>query len=94
MGMPKIECTHIDELCALTSLLQSVALQETALAHILNAEGEKLQKAVCMSQCIDDLLSINESITDTVNAAAALEQHLKDKTIATLEELNELREKC
>lgn len=47
-----------------------------------------------MSQCIDDLLSINESITDTVNAAAALEQHLKDKTIATLEELNELREKC
>lgn len=94
MGMPKIECTHIDELSALTALLQSVALQETALAHILNAEGEKLQKAVCMSQCIEELLDINESIANTVEAAAELESHLKEKTIATLEELCQLRERC
>lgn len=94
MGMPKIECTHIDELSALTALLQSVALVESALAHILNAEGEKLQKAVCMAHCIEELIDVNESITETVNAAAALEASLRDKTVATLNELNELRQQC
>ncbi|WRK51942.1 hypothetical protein SD457_15615 [Coprobacillaceae bacterium CR2/5/TPMF4] len=44
MGMPIIECTPVDEGCALTAILQSIALQEAGLAHILNAEGEKLQK--------------------------------------------------
>ena len=47
MGMPVITCCDIDKCCATSSLLQSIALEEAALAHILNAEGEKLQKAHC-----------------------------------------------
>lgn len=42
MSMPKIECNHIDTCCAAASLLQSIALEEAAISHILNAEGEKL----------------------------------------------------
>ena len=41
MGMPQIDCMPIKKESALTSLLQSIALQEAALAHILNAEGDK-----------------------------------------------------
>ncbi|MFV0274822.1 MAG: hypothetical protein ACK5HL_01090 [Bacilli bacterium] len=32
-------------------LLESIALEETALSHILNAQGEKLQHAVRKSKC-------------------------------------------
>lgn len=49
MSMPKIECEHIDKCCAASSLLQSIALEETAISHILNAEGEKLQKGISLS---------------------------------------------
>ena len=48
MGMPVITCCDIDKCCAASSLLQSIALEEAALAHILNAEGEKFQKALCL----------------------------------------------
>ncbi len=40
MSMPKIECTNISKCCAAASLVQSIALEETAISHILNAEGE------------------------------------------------------
>lgn len=80
MGMPKIECVDIDKCCAATSLLQSIALEETALAHILNAEGEKLQKAICLpNACIEDLISINNSVANTIDKVTALEHVLKDK---------------
>ena len=42
MRMPVIQCTNIDKCCASASLVQSIALEETAIFHILNAEGEKL----------------------------------------------------
>lgn len=45
MSMPKIECANIDKCCAAASLLQSVALEETAISHILNAEGGFLKTA-------------------------------------------------
>lgn len=44
MSMPKIECSHIDKCCTAASLLQSIALEETAISHILNAEGENCRK--------------------------------------------------
>ena len=53
MSMPKIECEHIDKCCAASSLIQSIALEETAISHILNAEGEKI------SECINVVLLLN-----------------------------------
>lgn len=80
MSMPKIECTHIDKCCAASSLLQSIALEETAISHILNAEGEKLQKAISIPECShDDLLDVNKSVEDMVDKVTALEIVLKSK---------------
>lgn len=78
--MPTIECKHIDKCCAAASLLQSIALEETAISHILNAEGEKLQKAISLSECShDDLLDVNKSVEDMVDKITALEIVLKSK---------------
>lgn len=80
MSMPKIECNHIDSCCAAASLLQSIALEEAAISHVLNAEGEKLQKVISMPQCsYEDLLETNKSVEDLVDKITALEIILKSK---------------
>lgn len=79
MSMPKIECSHIDKCCAASALLQSIALEETAISHILNAEGEKLQKAISISCTLKELLDINESIGNTIDKITNLELVLKSK---------------
>ena len=80
MSMPKIECTHIDKCCAASSLLQSIALEETAISHILNAEGEKIQKVLCLHNCdCKDILEVNKSVQDTVERITNLEIVLKAK---------------
>ena len=83
----------VDEKCALTAILQSVTMQEVALAQILNGEAEKLKKAICMTNCINELLEVNESVQQTVNTVAQLECCLKEKAIYAMESLNELRHK-
>jgi hypothetical protein len=58
---PKIEIT-IEETIKL--LLASIALEELSLAHIMNAEAEKVQE-IMKSGCgnkLNDLLSIDKSI--------------------------------
>ncbi len=42
MGMPVITPSTTTREQAITDIIESVALQQTALSHILNAEGEKL----------------------------------------------------
>ena len=80
MSMPKIEPTHIDKCEAAASLLQSIALEEAAISHILNAEGEKLQKIIAMTNCSHkDLLEANKSVEDLVDKVTALEMVLKSK---------------
>lgn len=79
MSMPQIECANIDKCCAASSLLQSIALEETAISHILNAEGEKLQKAISLSCDQKDLIKINKSVEDMVDKLTSLEIVLKSK---------------
>ena len=55
-------------------LIESIALLKTSLAHILNAEGEKIQKAVKISKDINELLEVNRSVTKTILSAVQLEQ--------------------
>ena len=91
MSMPKIECPDISKCCAATSLLQSIALEEAAISHILNAEGEKLQKAISMHTCSQkDLIEINKSVEDMVEKIINLETILKAK----LEMVLPLLEEC
>lgn len=80
MSMPKIECTNIDKCCAATALMQSIALEETSISHILNAEGEKLQKAISLNcSSHKDLIEINKSVETMVEKITNLEVILKSK---------------
>ena len=79
MSMPKIECSHIDKCCAAAALLQSIALEETAISHILNAEGEKLQKAISLDCNQEELIQINKSVENMVDKITSLEIVLKSK---------------
>lgn len=64
---------------AITDLFESVALQQTALSHILNAEGEKLQKILSADVSVEKILLTNKSVESMVNSVADLEMILEDK---------------
>lgn len=68
----------------ITDLIQSVALEQTALSHILNAEGEKIQKAVSDPE-IYDVLAINKSVVKMVKSISILETVLQSKLATALE---------
>ena len=80
MGMPVITPGTGTRDQAITDLAQSVALQETALSHMLNAEGEKMQAIIGMPNVTsDDLMEMNKSVNKMLNAATRLEMTLLAK---------------
>lgn len=83
MGMPVITSSTTTRSQAITDIIQSVALEETALSHILNAEGEKIQKVVAMEDVTPEvLLATNKSVESMVNAVSKLEMILQSKLSA------------
>lgn len=74
-------------------ILESIALEEAGLAHIINAEGEKIQRVVNdYNMDIDDLIAINESVNDTLKDIFKVESLLQfklDKVAKILKELCE-----
>lgn len=65
---------------AITDLLTSVALQQAALSHILNAEGEKVQKILSFDRLpVETILQTNRSVESMVNTVSNLEMILADK---------------
>lgn len=65
---------------AITDLIESVALEQTALSHILNAEGEKLQKLLSLDGIgIAEVLLGNKSVDDMVVSVTKLEALLRMK---------------
>ena len=80
MGMPVITASTTTRDQAITDLIQSVALEETALSHILNAEGEKIQKMVALPDVTPEvLLAANKSVESMVNAVSRLKMILQSK---------------
>ena len=83
MGMPVIPPSTTTRAQAVTDIIESVALEETALSHILNAEGEKIQKMVAMPDATPEvLLATNKSVESMVNAVSRLEMILQSKLSA------------
>ena len=83
MGMPVITPSTTTRTQAITDMIESVALEETALSHILNAEGEKIQKMVAMENITpEQLLATNKSVESMVNAVSRLEMILHSKLTA------------
>ena len=65
---------------AVVDLVESIALQENALSHILCAESRKMDAAMKLDGLdLCKLLEVNDSATNMVHAVANLELVLKDK---------------
>lgn len=79
-------CQEEDSCQSLNDLLESIALVEAALSHILNAQGEELQKVVAEDSSIEEMLEVNEEINQTISQVTRLERVLCRK----LEEVKEL----
>lgn len=62
-----------------TDVLASIALMEAALAHIMNAEGEKTQRAVALDLSGEDLIRINGSVASMLQSISVLEDILLSK---------------
>lgn len=94
MGMPDIKSSDTKRNQAVTDAIQSVALEEAAIAHILNAEGEKLQKAIhCEETDVCMLLEVNRSVESMVKNLIELEKTLINK-LETLKDFSESKHPC
>lgn len=80
------ECCHKDCGKGCTDIIESIASVEASIAHILNAEGEKIQKAISSTNKIPELLKINECVIKTITHVTFLEQTLYMK----LEKIKEI----
>ncbi|MDR2532648.1 MAG: hypothetical protein LBC82_07390 [Oscillospiraceae bacterium] len=88
MGMPVITPGDGSRDQAITDIIESVALQEAALAHIINAEGEKMQAIVGMENVTpEQLLALNRSVVQMISAVTRLEMTLQSKLELFAEEL-------
>ncbi|OEH94191.1 hypothetical protein [Bacillus solimangrovi] len=91
-GLPDFEKNNV-----LLYLLASVGSEELALAHIMNAEGEKIQAAVaafnddCLT--IDDLLSVNDNVNDVLKTVIKKEMLLQFK-VENIQQLFDTVEDC
>ncbi len=80
MGMPIIRPGTITREEAVGNIIESVAMEEAALAHILNAESEKLLAVVNNPQAtVEDLMAINKAVKNAITAITRLEAMLQGK---------------
>lgn len=79
MGMPVITQSEGTRVQAITDIVTSVALEQAAISHILNASGEELQLAVSVSATNQELIDINSSIVSLIGTAKELEEVLLSK---------------
>ena len=64
----------------ISDLIESVALEQTALSHILNAEGEKIQKIMgTAGVTTQQIIDVNNSVADMTNSISRLESILQSK---------------
>lgn len=92
---PKIDICFND---TVVLLLASIAMEELSLAHIMNAEAEKVQEVVKRPGCdkLDDLLCINKSVERMMRDVIKKEMLLEFKfdNILDLLDLNKKKEEC
>ena len=64
---------------AITKIIHSVACEQDSLAKILEAEAEKVKKVLEISKSEKDILAVNDSVQNTINAITKLELVLSSK---------------
>lgn len=75
------DCCSSDE-DSQRDVLESIAMIETALSHILNAEGEKIQKALASTDDLDKIMCVNRAVNQTIVNVTHLEHTLYAKLSA------------
>ncbi|MEG1582154.1 MAG: hypothetical protein RR334_03270 [Clostridia bacterium] len=80
MSMPIIKPGTITRGDAVGNIIESIAMQESGLSHILNAESEKIIAVANNSNSTaEDLLAVNLSVKNAISAITRLEMQLKAK---------------
>lgn len=79
MSMPIITPGTGSRCQAINDIITSIALEQTGLSHIINAEGEKIQKIVANANNAGEMLAVNKSVKSMVNSIARLEMILQGK---------------
>ncbi|MCK8824195.1 hypothetical protein [Fuchsiella alkaliacetigena] len=95
MSKPEIPERTQEE--ALTDLLESIALEETALAHFLNAEAEKIQSVAKKCKITPkEMIEFQKSVSKVMRSAIKKEMLLQFKLEDVLEfkEKKELKKPC
>jgi hypothetical protein len=97
MGMPVVPSSappDLDHRNAVAWVVVSVAYEELGLAHIINAEGEKIQKAlgdIMVAPTLAEvgkILAVNESVRDTLETIICKECILNMKLGKALDYLD------
>lgn len=97
MGMPNIPDIKprieikVEE--TITLLLASIALEELSLAHIMNAEAEKIQEVVKLPSCnkLEDLVKIDKEVDKILKDVIKKEILLEFKFENVLELIEETK---
>ena len=91
MSMPAFSTTTMGREEAVNQILSSIAMEELALSHILNAEGEKIQHVLgtltgqtVSTATVQDLLDIDASVATMLSSVRDTQSQLMDKMAAAL----------
>ena len=77
--MSEPEIPEVEQEQSLTDLLESIALEEVGLAHILNAEGEKIQALAQMMEAQE--LELEEAIEQQETIMRVLRMPIKQQML-------------
>jgi hypothetical protein len=84
------ECPEWERPDVINQIISSIAMEELALSHIINAEGEKIQYALGTlpglpeDATIDDVLDINQSVNSTLDSVLDSQMILNSKFTAAI----------
>jgi len=90
----KASISNISLEAAITNVIQSLALERTALSVILVSEGEILLETAKISNNIEDFLSVNESVNNIVKNVFKLQMMLQFQLDNTEMLLQKAEEYC
>lgn len=77
MGMPTITPGNRTQEQVMTDLIESIAMQERALSHIVNAESEKMQAIINMDTVsTQQLLQLNQSVEHMIQCRSTFRNRL------------------
>ncbi|MEG0297795.1 MAG: hypothetical protein RR620_13825 [Clostridium sp.] len=80
MGMPVIQPSNLTREDSVGDIIESIAMEEKTISHILNAESEKLNKIISMPNVTpQQLIAANKSVKATVDSIIQLEGLLQSK---------------